>query len=107
MAIWDDAVRRGEAVLIGPIRQETLSGVRTADAFARLRDALRAFTDEPLLREDFERAAEVMNACMRQGIQGSPTDFLVCAVALRLDVPVLTADRDFARYAGVVPVRTA
>ena len=97
-------IDEGRVAMIGVIRQELLSGVRTDDAFARLRDQLRSFVDEPLEREDFERAAEHFNTCRARGVQGSNTDFLICAVAERRNLPILTTDADFIRFAGVLPI---
>lgn len=39
-----------------------------------------------------------------RGIQGSNIDYLICALALRLDLPVFWVDRDFARCANVLGV---
>jgi len=97
-------ISHGRAALIGPIRQELLSGIRDSGAFERLRDALRAFPDEPLATADHERAAELFNACRAAGVQGSNTDFLICAVSERQRFPILTTDADFGRFAGIVPV---
>jgi predicted nucleic acid-binding protein len=97
-------IEQGSVAMIGPIRQELLSGIRTEESFERLREHLRPYRDERLQTEDFERAAEHFNACRTRGIQGSNTDFLICAVAERLDLPILTTDADFARYASVLPV---
>ncbi|MCL1841022.1 MAG: hypothetical protein FWF75_04620, partial [Propionibacteriaceae bacterium] len=94
-----------EVVLIGPIRQELLSGISDNLAFTRLRARLGIYPDEPLDPGDFVRAADFSNRCRRHGVQGSRTDFLLCAVADRLGVPVFTTDNDFARYARHVPVR--
>ena len=103
-----DELRRlivtGRAAIIGPIRHEVLSGIRDASAFERLRDRLGAFPDEPLTAEDYERAAEFFNTCRAKGLQGSNTDFLLCAVAVRHHMPLLTTDGDFLRYATVIPV---
>src|SRR5256885_387013 len=71
-------VEQGQAQIIGPIRQEVLSGIRTSEQFARVRDALHAFSDVPLAETHFERAAEFYNSCRSKGIQGSNTDFLIC-----------------------------
>lgn len=97
-------IDEGRVAMVGPIRQELLSGIRTRDAFEKLRDALRPFEDEPLAREDFERAAEHFNTCRAQGIQGSNTDFLLCAVAERRKLPILTTDADFTRFASALPI---
>jgi predicted nucleic acid-binding protein len=97
-------IDEGRVALIGPIRQELLSGVRTHEVFARLRDHLRPFTDEPLESEDFERAAEIFNTCRARGVQGSNIDFLICAAAERRRLPILTTDADFARFADILPI---
>ena len=97
-------VDEGRVAMIGPIRQELLSGIRTPDGFDLLRTHLRAFVDEPLDIADYERAAEHFNACRAQGLQGSNTDFLICAAAERRHLPILTADDDFVRFAKLLPI---
>ena len=42
---------------------------------------------------------------MLQGIQGSNTDFLICAVAVRHARAIFTTDKDFAGYARALPIR--
>jgi len=90
--------------MIGPVRQELLSGVRAGAEFDRLRRTLRAFVDLPIAARDYEIAARFFNACRRRGIQGSNTDFLICAVAARNKAPIFTTDRDFERFARVLPI---
>ena len=90
--------------IIGPIRQELLSGIRDEVTFARLRSRLAIFPDEPILPDDYVTAARFFNACRRHGVQGSHTDFLICAVASRNAWPILTMDQDFTHYARHVPV---
>ncbi len=102
---WRLLVRRQEAMLIGPVRQEVLSGFANTTRFELLRATLRAFLDLPIEIEDYEHAADLGNRCRRQGVQGSATDFLICAVSLRCDAPVFTTDRDFKRYAKSTGVR--
>lgn len=92
------------ARIIGPVRQEVLSGVRTDEQFDRLRAALGAFPDLELQTEDFERAAQFYTLCRRRGVQGSNTDFLLCAVAERHELSILTADKDFDHFAEHLPV---
>ena len=92
-------------MIAGPIRQELLSGVTTEAQFKLPRERLEPFPDLPILTADYERAATCFNHCRAKGIQGSNTDYLICALALRLEVPVFSADRDFARYAGILGVR--
>jgi predicted nucleic acid-binding protein len=92
------------AYLIGPVRQEVLSGLREEAVFLRLRDLLRPFPEPALTPEDYELAAEYSNRCRASGIGGSPTDFLICAVAARRDWQIFTADRDFGGYARHLPI---
>ncbi len=100
-----ELVREGRVVMMGAIRQELLSGVRDAKQFATLRDRLRAFPDLILETEDFEQAAEFYNRCRARGIQGSTIDFLICAVAVRRELSILTTDADFTRYARALPLQ--
>ena len=70
-----------------------------------LSSRLQAFPDIPIETADYERAALCFNQCRARGIQGSNPDYLICALALRLDIPIFTVDRDFARYAHILNVR--
>jgi predicted nucleic acid-binding protein len=97
-----ELVREGRAMVIGPIRQELLSGVSDATKFERLREALTAFTDAPIGTPDYERAAEHSNRCRSKGVQGSSVDMLICAVASGRHLAIYTADRDFERYAPIL-----
>ena len=100
-----ELVREGRAVIIGPIRQELLSGVKGAQQVNTLRDHLRAFPDLVLETADFEAAADGFNRCRAKGIQGSNTDFLLCAVASRRDLGIFTTDGDFAEIRRVLPLQ--
>jgi predicted nucleic acid-binding protein len=99
-----ELIREGRARLIGPVRQEVLSGVPDAGQFQALRSRLAAFPDHPIVPQDYETAAEFYNRCRTKGIQGSHIDFLICAVAWRNQMTVLTKDADFIRYAQFLPV---
>lgn len=98
-------IKRRQAQMIGPVRQEVLSGIKDVHQYQRLRDILRAFPDLKIERDDFELAAEYSNTCRRKGIQGSDVDFLICAVAERHNLLVFTLDRDFIHYAKCLPVQ--
>ena len=90
--------------MIGPIRQELLSGISSEAQFEALKEKLQAFEDLPLGRDDYERAASFYNTCRSRGVQGSPTDLLICAVGAGMGVPIFTSDRDFALYAKHLPI---
>ncbi len=100
-----ELIREGRAQMIGPVRQEVLSGVRSRSQYQRLRQNLRAFEDPRLGVEDYEEAALASNHCRAAGVSGSAVDWLVCAVALRRNWLVFTIDKDFARYARHLPLR--
>lgn len=99
-----ELLREGRAVIIGPIRQELLSGLKGHQQFQTLRDHLRAFPDLELETADFEEAAHYCNRCRAKGIQGSNTDFLMCAVASRRDLSIFTTDGDFRTFRQIVPL---
>jgi predicted nucleic acid-binding protein len=98
-----ELIEDGRAQLAGPVRQELLSGIREEASFKKLRDQLRAFQRVPLDDVDYEEAARLNNQCQARGITGSAIDFLICSVALRRGWQIFTNDRDFARYASVLP----
>jgi predicted nucleic acid-binding protein len=98
-------VDEGRAKLLGPVRQELLSGLREDSQFLRLRDYLRAFPDAPLETADYEEAARGSNACRRAGIANSPVDMLICSSALRHEWEIFTTDQDFAKYQSVLKIR--
>lgn len=97
-----ELIREGRVAMVGPVRQELLSGIRTLSQYQRLRDSLRAFADIPLTHEDYESAASCCNRCRAKGIQGSSVDFLLCSVSLRRSLPIFTTDADFANYSPIL-----
>lgn len=98
-------IQSDRVLIMGAIRQEILSGIRNPDQFNRLRDTLRAFPDIELYSEDYEKAADFFNICRQKGIQGSNTDYLICAVASRCNSLIFTTDRDFQNFQPYIPVR--
>lgn len=97
-------VVQGVIELIGPIRQELLSGIKERAKYELVRERLRVFPDIPIETEDYEEAAGFFNLCRAEGIQGSSTDFLICAVAVRHGLAIFTDDRDFLGYQKVLPI---
>ena len=91
--------------LIGPVRQEILSGIKSHAQFTKLRDHLRPFPDLELTTRDFESAAEFYNLCRGKGVQGSNTDFLICAVAVRHQMSIFTTDADFTYFQQYLPIK--
>ena len=98
-------IRDQRALIIGPIRQEILSGYSDLRKFRKLKEKLSYFENTPIQDIDYEFAAELCNQCRKKGIQGSHIDFLICAVAKRIDVPIFTTDMDFPRYQKIISIK--
>ncbi|HLX85477.1 MAG TPA: PIN domain-containing protein [Terriglobales bacterium] len=98
-------IQEGRAQIMGPVRQELLSGIREESQFKKIRESLRAFRDPVLETADFEEAAQMSNRCRSHGVAGSAIDFLICAVAHRREWAIFTTDLDFREYASVLPLR--
>jgi hypothetical protein len=99
-----ELIREAKVGLIGPVRQEILSGIADDRKFDVIRSQLRGFEDVPLATTDFEQAARLSNRCRRRGIQGSQVDFALCAVAGRFGGSIFTTDRDFTLYAKHIDI---
>lgn len=100
-----DLMRDGRAVMMGAIRQELLCGIKTQTQFETLKNTLTAFDDVPLAMQDYEKAAEAFNTCRANGVQGSNTDFLICAVSINHQLPIFSIDNDFQMYRQWLPVQ--
>ena len=98
-------IEEDRALLLGPVRQEILSGVRHNSQFKRLRNALEAFPDEPITSEDYIQAALITNHCLSNGVTTGAVDALIAAVAIGRELPVVTTDRDFEHMAAHVPLK--
>src|SRR6266849_4714004 len=100
-----ELIREGRVLMLGAIRQELLSVIRSNDQFKKLRHGLRAFSDIDLEEADYEEAASCFNRCRAKGLQGSNTDFLICAVAIRRNAAVLSTDADFEGFTRLLRVK--
>jgi predicted nucleic acid-binding protein len=119
-SVWSLALRRNEpgeitklltglitqslVVLIGPVRQEILSGISSEDVYKSLKSKLRSFDDFQITTKDYETAASYFNICHKNGIQGSHTDFLICSIASNNNLLILTTDKDFINYMRYLPI---
>ncbi len=78
-----ELISEGRVVLLGSVRQELLG------------NHLRSFPDLELESGVYEEAAAAFNRCRERGIQGSNTDFLICATAMRRKLAIYAADGDW------------
>lgn len=98
-------IREGRARIIGLVRQELLSGIKTSSQYEKLRAVLRSFPDEPVMTTDYEAAAKVGNECRARGVAVSVSDMLICAIAIARDWSIFAADPDFKSYARILPLK--
>jgi predicted nucleic acid-binding protein len=92
-----------EVVLTDVILTEILQGLRSERDVQRVDERLAVF-EVLRLRDlaDFRRAAGMYRASRRRGVTIRRTsDCLIAAVCVREQVPLLHADKDFARLATV------
>jgi len=90
--------------LVGSVRQELLSGIRSEVQFKKLETHLASFPDLPATSSDYVLAARFFNLCRAKGVQGSNTDFLICALAVQNRMPIYTIDQDFIHFAKLLPI---
>lgn len=87
----------GHLAMLGPIRQEILSGLKETPLFERVRSTLQSLPDEPLSEDDYVEAARLSNICRAKGIASSAIDILICSVAMRRGWRILTTDQGLLR----------
>ena len=91
-------------VMLGCIRQELLSGIRELTQYETLRERLSAFPNQILNENCYELAAKMFNECRAKGVQGSNTDFLICAAAQLNQHSIYTTDQDFMHYQKILGI---
>jgi predicted nucleic acid-binding protein len=97
-----EAIQDGNALIVGPIRQEILSGIRDKAQFAKTEGLLDPFRDEEITAGDYVEAALLFNLCQDRGVQCGAVDTLLCAVAVRNRYGILTCDGGLTRCIGVL-----
>jgi len=100
-----ELIKEVRVQIIGPIRQEILSGIKSTKQFNDLNKYLSYFPDIEIITRDYEQAAIFFNTCRSKGIQGSNTDFLICSVAVNNDLEIFTNDKDFQNYQKYLPIK--
>jgi predicted nucleic acid-binding protein len=99
------AIERGSVKILGIVRQELLSGIKTRQQFENLREILDAFPDVEIAPGDYIEAAKLRNACLAKDVAPSVVDMLLCAVANRQGWEIFTTDSDFERYSKILELR--
>jgi predicted nucleic acid-binding protein len=102
LAQLTEVIQNRRAAMVGPIRQEVLSGIRDKAQFARTQELLDPFRDEPIVAGDYVAAARFYNLCRDRGVECGPVDMLLCAVAARNRYGILTVDAGLKRCVQVL-----
>ena len=100
-----ELVQNKLARVIGPIRQELLSGIKNTQQREQLQHRFRDFEDEPLTTADYEMAAEMSCICRSAGIAVGSIDVLICAVANLRGWQIFTRDGDFEHYGKILSLQ--
>jgi predicted nucleic acid-binding protein len=93
-----------EIVTCLPVVQEVLQGFDREDHFRKARTAMWSFPiiESPLTADLVDEAVSLYRRARRAGLTiRSSVDCLIAAAAIRHDLTVLHADRDFAALARV------
>lgn len=100
------AISEREVVVIDPILLEVMAGA-SRDTVVRTQRLLEAQQLESLFPKlDWLDAATIYRELSWRGVTvRSQLDALIAAVAIRLDMPILHRDRDFAQIAQHTPLR--
>jgi predicted nucleic acid-binding protein len=97
-------IRDSRAVLLGVVKQALLSGIKESAKFDVLQKVLEGFNPLLATDEDHILAAKFFNVCRSNGIQGSFSDFLICAQAFNNNMSILASDGDFVHFAKFIPL---
>jgi predicted nucleic acid-binding protein len=97
-----EAIADGRVAMIGPIRQELLSGIKESTQLEKVKKALEPFQDEAIATIDYEEAARLYNLCRSHGVECGPVDILICTVAWRRKWNVLANDAVMKRCMEVI-----
>ena len=97
-----EAIEDGRIAILGPIRQEVLSGIKDQAQFDKLKARLATFHDEPLTMLHYEEAARLFNLCRSRGVECGATDILICAAAMQMQCAILTSDQGLKRCIEVL-----
>lgn len=100
-----ELVREGRARIIGPIRQELLSGIKSTQQYDNLLNELRTFPDESIDSSDYESAARIANILRSNGLAASGVDALICTIAIDRNLSIFTTDPDFLAFKKAIPIK--
>lgn len=97
VGILDTCLDEGETLCIcGVILTEVLQGIKYQHQYLKVRKFFDDLSFLSMERETFLRAADIYRFLRQRGLTiRKPMDYLIAAVALENDLPLLHNDRDF------------
>ena len=98
-------INGGRAVIAGVVKQELLSGIKEKSRFDKLKALLSPYPVLLANDNDHISAARFFNECKNNGIQGSFTDFLICAQSCNNRLSILSSDLDFEHFEKILPIK--
>jgi len=102
VSVLAEGIKDGRVEMVGPLRQEVLSGINHVDQFEKLCQRLAPFPDAAIESLDYVQAARLDNLCRSAEVQCGEVDMLLCAVAVRNGWTILTSDAGLIRCIEVV-----
>jgi predicted nucleic acid-binding protein len=87
----------GHVVICGQILQEVLQGARDSKSFVTLEQQMSVWPYEPEIPEDYVQAARIFSSLRWKGVTVPPSDCLIAAIAIRLNLSLYSHDPDFER----------
>jgi predicted nucleic acid-binding protein len=99
-----ELINNNNVLIKGVIKQEILSGYSDPNKFNKLETKMTAFENTQIVDDDYIQAAKFSNKCRTNGVQDSPTDFLICVVAHRVGATIFTTNKDFSYYQKHIPI---
>lgn len=102
---WQRILIAGDAAIIGPVRQEVLSGIVSHAEFEAVKRRLYPTHDLQISTDTYVLAAKFFNTCRSAGVAPGPIDMTICAAAHNHAVPIFTTDLDFVLYARHLPIK--
>jgi len=102
-----DRLLEGDVAVCDAVVMEVLAGALDERHLRDLRGLMATATLVSVMAEDYDEAAALYRTCRRNGVTVRKLiDCLIAAVAIRVDIPVLHVDADFALLEQHTRLRT-
>lgn len=98
-------IETDEPLLVaGIVLQELLTGLKEEAQFNRMYRLITGFTLVVANESHHKLAAQIANACRKNGVATTATDCLIAAMTINHNAQLLTTDQDFSYMAKYCPL---